>query len=275
MAKLRTAPLNVADIETCLDSCSDFSFEMEVAAALAAAGVSIEHSGTYIDPVTGKARQFDIRGVRSCGSLGRIWLAVECKNIRPYCPIVLQAVPRLPDEAFLSGLVFRKDPSYIPGLSTPSVVRVSGIESLYRPNDLVAKSVDQVGITTAGEPSLGDGDIFDKHSQALNSVRDLIVRAAHMWEMSYAHVFLPVLVVPENCLFQAAYSASGTRTGPPVATTRAPLFVNRSWPCGLEKRSETYVISHIEYTTPSGLLALLNSVTPEAPWLWRLSSSLV
>jgi hypothetical protein len=100
------------------------------------------------------------------------------------------------------------------------------------------------------------------------------VRAAHMWETNYVHVFIPVLVVPENCLFQAAYSASGDRSGSPVAVTRAPLFVNRSWPCGLEKRAETYAISHVEYATPSGLLGLLSSIKPESPFLWRLTSNL-
>jgi hypothetical protein len=249
---------------------------MQVASALAANGVTVEHSGTYKDPVTGKARQFDIRGHTKRGRYGILWLAVECKNVGPHCPVVVHAVSRLPQEAFFSGLIFdKRAEASVPGANGPLAFQAMGLSSPYRDGARVGKAVDQVGITLGGDPSLGDSEVFEKRSQALNSLRDLIVRGAHEWLESSVQMFLPKLVVPEGCLYRVDYSASGTRSDPPQSVTRVSLYVNQRWSCELTMRpNETYAISHLEYVTPSGLIALLQEANPESLWVWPFSNRL-
>jgi hypothetical protein len=74
MAKLKRDPINARDLEDFVANNSDFDFEMKVLAKLRSLDFECEHSGTYQDPVTHKARQFDIRARKTLGddTLGRV-----------------------------------------------------------------------------------------------------------------------------------------------------------------------------------------------------------
>lgn len=271
MARLKTTPLTAADIDKCLLSESSFTFEMEILAQLVRLDVECEHSGTYVDPVTQKTRQFDIRGSKRVGRSGWLWLAVECKNIGAHCPLVAHTVPRKASEAFISGMVFDKRPERIPGLGEPLVRRLEGLQSPYRKAEPIAKSLDQVGITVSGDPSLGDSEVFEKFSQAVNSLRDLIVRGAQRWQEPAYQVFSPVVVVPEGRLWSVAYAENGTRANSPIQVKRVSHLLNRSWPCEL-KRPLEYAISHLEIVTPSGLEEFVLESKPEAPHFWAMAN---
>ncbi len=54
-------PLTAENISTYLKDNSNFSFEAQVAKILRDYGFNVSHAGTYIDGVTKKIRQFDIR----------------------------------------------------------------------------------------------------------------------------------------------------------------------------------------------------------------------
>jgi hypothetical protein len=265
LVKLAPAPLDQAAITTCLEGNSDFSFEMQVVSLLESLKVQTEHSGTYIDPVTSKARQFDIRAYRGTGSLARYSLAVECKNIGANFPLVVHAVTRQRSEAFHSVLHFKDDRSRLPGYSNPTVVRRDGIASAYPEGPPVGKAVDQVGFTPSGEPLVSDSDVFEKLSQATNSLRDLIVQSATAFSPR-VQVFLPVVVVPDRRLWQVQYRRDGVRLSLPQLVERAFLFVNREWSCEL-KVERSYPISHIEIVTTTGLTALVTELAdPSGLW---------
>jgi hypothetical protein len=75
--------------------------------------IKCEHGGVYEDPVTEKARQFDIRGLLELGQINRVRLAVECKNIRENFPLVVLTVPRSVDESY-HEFISSHAPAYAP-----------------------------------------------------------------------------------------------------------------------------------------------------------------
>ena len=130
-----------------------------------------EHSGTYEDPVTGKSRQFDIRARKS--SLGKLQLAlaVECKNIRPYNPLLLSAVPRTDAESFHDCIEFVATAHG----NWTRCRRFPGTESAYPVGEWVGKKTDQIGREGNSAELVSDvSSTFEKLNQAVNSCRDLV-----------------------------------------------------------------------------------------------------
>ncbi len=78
-------PITETDIDEYLRTRSDFELELFVYHTLRECGWDITHGGTYIDPLTSKARQFDLRAVFEMyrGHLimpkYRVAMAIECK----------------------------------------------------------------------------------------------------------------------------------------------------------------------------------------------------
>ena len=104
--QLKDDPITEKDLADFVANDSDFAFEMRVLAELRSLKFDCRHSGTYQDPITDKIRQFDIRAVID-QSPSTLALAVECKNLRPNFPLLLNAVPRTAPEAFHDLLVYR------------------------------------------------------------------------------------------------------------------------------------------------------------------------
>jgi hypothetical protein len=147
MAKLKTDSVTPVDLATFAANDSDFAFELRVLQQLRHIGFQCEHSGTYEDPVTGKFRQFDIRANKSLGRV-HLALAVECKNIRPYHPLLLSAVPRTAAESFHDRIEFITGPDYT---KSSRCIRLSGRDSAYRVGESVGKKTDQVGRESTGK----------------------------------------------------------------------------------------------------------------------------
>jgi len=263
MAKLKNEEISQGDIHEYLDQEDDFAFEMEVLTKMDQLNFVCEHGGTYIDPITEKRREFDIRCEKEeiVGSKDvRFLFAIECKNIRPNFPLVASCVERTDAEAFHDLLVFKSkvttsDPFGISQksdtLNYPVKVTVTDGHSYYRAGQLVAKKLNQVGRALDGKIVGNDGSVFDKMTQALNSAYGLICRAAREKGSTQLRAIVPLLVVPDNILWQVTYARSGHQIGKAERTGRIPLFVNQSWWIDQGLANLSFALSHMEVVSYS------------------------
>ena len=238
-------PITAVDLAEFVIADSDFALEMQVLRKLSNLEFECSHSGTYQDPVTDKIRQFDLRASRLKDTF-RLSLAVECKNLRSDRPLLISAVPRTQGEAFhevISTIVY-----------APFVLseRRDGHRSPYKQGEMVGKKTDQVGRNAGGNLFSDDSATFDKLNQAINSTKDLIARSI---DRGFTYqVILPVLVVPQDRLWQVDYAENGNIVREPHQVTRTTLFVAHRWseklPSGLLL---SYRISHLEIVTLKGL----------------------
>jgi hypothetical protein len=260
MAKqLREDPITEADLTAFAASDSDFAFEMRVLRQLRDLGFQCEHSGTYEDPVSGKLRQFDLRAKKIVGGV-RLALAAECKNFRPYNPLLLSAVPRTSAESFHECIEVTPPSSY--GRYS-KCNRLSGCDSVYPVGEGVGKKTDQVGREKSGELVRDDRETFEKLDQAVNSSRDL-VRDYGSPSLSPPdrRVIMPVLVVPDGVLWQVDYTADGAMTVNPRLIRATTLFLGRSWEFDRGDRVQiAYNMSHLEIWTPAGLASRIERLS--------------
>jgi hypothetical protein len=228
-----------ADIGRFLETQADFAFEMRVLSALHSLGFECQHAGTFRDPITDKIRQFDIRARRNAGPY-HLRLAVECKNLRDARPLLLHAVPRREAEAY-HDLIVRKQP---PQANTQTR-SIRGYESAYKPREFVAKRTDQVSRTQDGGFKSSDTEVFEKISQAVNSLHDLIRNSVYQIMPHQAHAIIPMLVVPDGTIWQVDYGEDGSVVASPRQVSSATLFLDNTWV--IQTASITsYSISHLE-----------------------------
>ena len=276
MSKLREDPIDVEDIREYCESESDFSFELETLALLNRLGVSCEHGGVYEDPVTQKARQFDIRGLLQIGQINRVRLAIECKNIRPNFPLVVFTVPRRDEESyheFISTHEPRGDKLYVPGIPARNgeSIRQKTSASIYVISEPVGKSCSQIGRCLNGVLRGSDSDAYDKWWQAIQSAHDLVDVAEDDWELSRQRMsntlILPILVVPNNRLWAVHHKSDGTIEQAPTHEDRVSLYVDKFISSSNRLSGIGTWISHIEIVTHEGLADLISSFTEATPRL--------
>jgi hypothetical protein len=234
------------DLATFAKANSDFGFEMQVLSSLTAEGFSCVHSGTYIDPVTGKIRQFDIRANLDYGDC-TLALAVECKSLTSTSPLLVSAVPRIEPEAFNDLLVCRAYNTF----TTFLVETVAGYDSTYKPKGMVGKQTDQVRWDSSEKELVSNDEAtFEKLNQAVNSCQDILSKLASKATQPMRRAIVPVLVVPTGLLWQVDYDPQGAITAPPHITSRANVFLNHTWSTRSIYGDEIrYRISHIEIAT--------------------------
>ncbi|MCI5132716.1 MAG: hypothetical protein D3904_14665 [Candidatus Electrothrix sp. EH2] len=213
-----------------LESQSDFSFELKVLKMLKMLrenGIECEHGGHYEDPVTGKSREFDIRAKKSIQEFS-VHMAIECKNIRDNFPILISCIPRHEQESYL--IVVTKKRGYQGKLSIKT-------NSLYKAEELVGKSVVQVGRTKHDDSiTAKDSELYEKWGQCLNSANDLVKKIALNGKETRS-VLLPFVVVPDERLWVIAYDKEGRRIGDPKITDRCSCFIGKEYlfdpPCNI------------------------------------------
>jgi len=244
-------PLTSSELNDFVSGAADFAFEMSVLRELRAVGFECSHSGTYVDPVTNKIRQFDIRAVRGVGER-RLAMAVECKNLRTAAPVMVMASPRTAAEAVLDVV------RVTTGLFIIERTRADEFGlGIYDRGDMVGRKVEQVQRSSSGAlTSLGDEEVFVKQTQAINSGHELIRRA--LFEdrsRAQVHTVIPVVVVPGGTLWQVDYSDDGQVLTPPRPVTRSSLYVGHSWSYEIMGYGEAvrYQLSHLELVTPEAL----------------------
>ena len=269
------------ELDRYLKENSDFSFEMRITNLLFEQGYEVEHSGTYEDPVTNKTREFDIRAIKDIVLANKITvhvsLAVECKNLSHFLPLVLHSVQRKKNEAFNcivyqpSDKKFRENEKNtqefirynLPNAPSEDRCRVIEITSNnkhhYKTDEWVAKSMDLVGISDQNKIKSGDSQVFEKMSQAINSSFGLIEDIAYNTADDREHFYavLPILVVPDGRLWNILYTKSGEIYQNPRPAEHVPYFLNKPWSAGGKYNQIIYTISHLETCTQSGLINLL------------------
>ena len=264
MAKLRDTPIGVADIEEFLRDYDDFALELDIFQHALQLNTFAEHGGTYLDPVSGRHRQFDLR-IRIDAPDRSLHLAVECKNIGKNNPLLVSRIPREHEEAFHNVLhsYTHRAPGSAPGVprDQAEVLPVSDLSGLYPVGRPVGKSTAQVGRTIQGELTSADSESYEKWSQALSSANDLVSRAFRGCDLiqtrSCQSVVLPVLVLGDGTLWTADYSSSGSLSGPPTQAEEAELFVGRAYSAGLNTE---YKISHLHIYTRSRFREILTDL---------------
>ena len=274
MAKWSNQLIDESDItEFCLSE-SDFAFELQTMALLQSLGVKCEHGGVYEDPVTEKARQFDIRGLLEINQINRLRLAVECKNIRANFPLAVLTVPRSSDESYhefisshapsqqdVAGIGVRKMVEI--GEDKGDRVRQRAALSIYPVSEPVGKSCCQVGRDSRSGIRASDAEAYDKWWQAIQSSHDLVASAEDDWMLSRQGasntLVLPVIAVPDERLWVVKYSQDGAMNGSPAKADRASLYVNKFIPSSDRLSGIGMWVSHIEVLTQTGLKELVNS----------------
>lgn len=220
---------------------SDFSFEVSVLQRVGAADFEwLDHSGTYVDPVTNKRRQFDIRACRQQGPY-HLCLAIEAKNLRDSKPLLIYAVRRRPEESFHEVVVVDSP--------VPRIVRITGEESGYVPGEFVGKKMTQPTIPVTQDSRGSDSEVWERFSQAMSSARDLIEKAESHQSDRAVYAILPVVVVPDGRLWQADYDTNGLMIGEPKQVSSATYYMDYGWRTERRPDFPEYVMSHLEITT--------------------------
>ena len=262
------------DLDDYLANSSDFAFELRVLKCLTDKALTCRHGESYVDPITGKDRTFDIRASWQDANF-RLALAVECKNLRQNYPLLIHCVPRTTGEAFhdVSAAVDGERLEYsMSRLVTPrphcKVFRREGASSLYKSGDPVGKSCVQVGSKSDSTKKPSDADIYDKWSQAISSLHDLTYSAATVENGSSLPlaltILLPVLVVPDERMWVVEYDASGGMASEPRQVDRCSYYVNKSYWHDHAYVGEGLAVSHLEFVTQRGLVELIDMVAADA-----------
>jgi hypothetical protein len=245
--------IDAASITKYLESQSDFDLELFVYHALIDHGIQVTHGGTYVDPVTRKYRQYDMRAMRTYESECGISMAIECKRLTREFPLVVLRVPRPTLESFHEVVVAGIDPADN-NYYTKRPRREDG-RGIYRTNEMVGKKAVQIRWDPKRALFVGDdSDTYDKWSQALSSA-DALIQESYQTFRRYGgrNLFvtfvMPILVVSDSTLWAADYSDSGERKGEPAPADSATLFVDREYG---ESLPRGYYIGHLHVFTRTG-----------------------
>ena len=276
-------PFSAEEIVSYLDTTSDFAFELRCVESLIQMGFTCKHGGSYTDPVTGKSRQFDIRARISPHGERYVRCAIECKNLSVFRPLVVSCVPRPADESFHS-IVFSCPVGRVGHWSTPGgtricdVIRVDPPESAYQMYGSVGKDIKQIWrVKTNRQPAgssgfdASDRELFDKWAQAIASASDLVDLSAREGERQKGAAFtvvLPIVVVPDNTLWQASFDSTGRRDELPTLTNRCSLYVGHTCKTTNYGTTTNIILSHLEIVTLTGLGVLLRGVNSNSHDAW-------
>lgn len=271
MTKPPLHEITASDLKDFLAAESDFALEIRVIKALEKTYGQILHGGTYMDQVTGKPRQFDIRA-QTCSNYRVIRLAVECKNLKPTFPLLVSCLPRAESEAY-QQVIFSLDPDYraFPGETNgfPNIralekyhrtLELFNADCMYRKGEPVGKSLAQVSRDHAGTFTSNDSEVYGKWSQALSSADDLVSVSTEDGNASDScacfSIVVPVLVIPDGTLWRCLFDFKGERTIEPEQVNRVQFYVGKEYVSGDHLTGGTYKISHLEIVTFSGLAEL-------------------
>lgn len=236
MAKLREEAINLQDIQEYITAHSDFGFELSILKKLRELGLECRHGGYYKDPVTKKSREFDIRAMITIDRF-RVRLAIECKNLKPYFPLLVSCVPREPAESYHEVARTgdpKNDPNVIPNslYFRSSIYRIQNRFSIYRSGEPVGKCISQIGRTKDKEISYNDAEVYEKLGQCLASADELV--SEMYWDGDgekyyYFTTIIPILVVPNQMLWSVSYDADGAIASKPEQVERSQCYIGKPY----------------------------------------------
>lgn len=179
MAKLNENPIQAKDLQEYLDAEDNFAFELSIYRMCLDKDSNAEHAGTYQDPVSKIDRQFDIR-MRVYRGDNILHLAIECKRLKPYFPLLVSRIPRGKFESYHESVVRGKSGYWN--------TRHRG--HFYERGKFVGKSTNQIGrrpsdqLNNVTSPFIdGDTEVYGKWSQAIASSVGLVERVANFTEL--------------------------------------------------------------------------------------------
>ncbi len=267
--KLKKDLIGVDDLEQYLADASDFAFELQILRMLTDRGVPCDHNGQYEDPNTKKFREFDIRLRLTRGDM-TVVAAIECKAIGQHFPLLVSTVPRNDREAHHQVYFHTRREHQPRGAFEIAILVPEGMEGmegtpinescLYPSGSPVGKSTAQVGRRDTKDAELyaNDAEFFEKWSQALHSLTDLVDEIGseefihERWNgRQHSALALPIVVVPNGCLWSVGYDHHGQCTDRPAQVERVSIYINRSYRNGFPVSSLN--VSHLEVMTESGL----------------------
>jgi hypothetical protein len=112
--------------------------------------------------------------------------------------------------------------------------------------------------------TLNDSEVFEKFSQAQNSLVEMIEDSYHFEyrEGPIRHQFfnLPILVVPNNTLWEQRYNPDGKKNGEPYPIKRIPFYINKTYQAELHKYTPSFFLRFMEVVTFDGLTEFLESM---------------
>ena len=229
------------------------------------------HGGTYTDPVTNKPRQYDFRAAYEEENRRTI-LAIECKNLGNESPIVICGVDRQLSEAYHDfidsrmGRFVERGKTSVGASST--TYRASGDLSFYPAGKFVGKSLLRMK-KDKRLTCVPDSDVYDRWSQALASsyeLTDLSCTAGHkLGKQHFYSVILPVVVVPDGTLWQAAYDDQGNLSFDPCQKDGVEFYVDRlirvsAYPEKDGVVAHNFCFSHIHFLTLTGFKSFLSKL---------------
>jgi hypothetical protein len=243
------------NITAALTKNSDFSFEMSVLNKLVNMKFECEHSGTYVDPVKMRNREFDIRAIRFLNEKSKLHMAVECKNISA-TPLIVHRVPRRQNEAFHDVLVKDDSTTTFSNDDGPECTptRILKLRSTpYHFNGEVGKAMDQAVQDGKGGIKLSDSEVFDKFSQALSSLAAMVDSIPPRNQSLGRHALLAILVVPDGALWTIDYSDKGVAKPEATTTDHVQYFVGKKYPFKSYPNQGEFILSHLDILTSTGL----------------------
>ncbi len=260
-APQETKEIKAENITQYLDDRDDFDLELFAFRTLKAHGWFPELGGTYVDPVLGKPRQYDVRArIRFSQGIEReLYLAVECKSLTKENPLVVSCVPR-PIRESLHDVIIRRNRKEIGDKIFEVVASQANDFRLYGADEMVGKSATQIRWDRSGKLTASDAETYDKWAQALASAAELVETAANR-EVNHKTIFafvMPVLLVNDGTLWTVDYDAEGKR-GAPKPATDAVLFVDRKVELKGRTRPYTYHLSHLHIYTRTSFERMLRT----------------
>lgn len=265
-SKKEYLPVEKADIEKYLaETSDDFLFEMKILKILQSAKFQCQHSGYYSDPETSKMREFDIRASlkHTCLELN---FAVECKNFSDPLLLIYRTFQQKNKEnrigicgsAAAKHQMERKDCD--DNFLAQSSYYVVGFENFPKniEDDFVGRSSALIKKykNDKGEEKLECvDDAFERLSQAISSVTEWVQRC--QWAIE-AHVYLPILVVPDQKLWVADFDDKG-ETRNLSAVDSCYYYIGKNIQ-GLYRESQfTYQMPYLRIFTESGLMKFISN----------------
>lgn len=278
MAPREIKPITKEDIQSFIDSNSDFGLEIQVKKVISELGVTPLHGGAYLDPLQDINREYDFRFTFKQG-IRTLYVAVECKNISGYSPVLVSCLPRSANEAQSQFFVVTKDKrlnsksSKRPGGN--SYILAGEFHSLdienskrYPIEQLCGKSVNQVTRKRDGTLSGKDSEIFDRWSQAISSLIDFSQesRTINLTTEYELHAFLPIVVIPDERLWRIGYDSVGNIVQPLEQVDCISVYIDKSFgnfnskrPVNLRAPTDVR-FSHIEFMTLTGFRDFMSTL---------------
>jgi hypothetical protein len=266
---------------------SSFAFEMKVRELFASRRLRYLHGGTYEDPHTGLPRQFDLRVDLNCSLpkvRTRVLLAIECKALSEFAPMLVYRSPRTAYEAGhqliaqtcgdrekIIGLLnhHMRTPLWNDRVGEfPSIctLDIAANRSRYRSGDFVGKSVDVVSRDGSGSKfKSGDAEVYGRWTQALQSAASLLGKLDGQYSGDQKIEFtwiVPILVVPDRRLFVVDYDDSAVRVCDPNEIDRTPFYIDYKPPT-FKCDGPPFKFGHFEIMTYAGLRDFVENITSD------------